>query len=212
MLGISPVIENNTVAHPILGDFVNQIQKRIFCRRITGNVVFSAIHYVQQGENTMATKAEAALEIFKKYQGKEEGTSAWMKIDQDRINLFADATDDHQFIHIDPEKSAQLSPYKVTIAHGFLTLSLIVPLGASIPPPNPEAFQGVIMGVNYGLDKVRFPSPVKVNSNIRAKQVLMSAELTNPNTIQLKRQVTIEVEGEEKPACVAESLVRLIYS
>ena len=160
----------------------------------------------------MATKAEAALEIFNGYQGKEEGTSAWMKVEQDRINLFADATDDHQFIHIDPEKSAQLSPYKVTIAHGFLTLSLIVPLGASIPPPNPEAFQGVIMGVNYGLDKVRFPSPVKVNSQIRARQVLMSAELINPNTIQLKRQVTIEIEGETKPACVAESLVRLIYS
>jgi acyl dehydratase len=160
----------------------------------------------------MATKAEAALEIFNSYQGKEEGTSAWMKVDQDRINLFADATDDHQFIHIDPEKSAQLSPYKVTIAHGFLTLSLIVPLGASIPPLKPEAFQGVIMGVNYGLDKVRFPSPVKVNSQIRARQSLMSADLINPNTIQLKRQVTIEIEGEEKPACVAESLVRLIYS
>lgn len=160
----------------------------------------------------MATNAEAALEIFNGYQGEEEGTSDWMKVEQDRINIFADATDDHQFIHIDPEKSAQLSPYKVTIAHGFLTLSLIVPLGASIPPRKPEAFKGVIMGVNYGLDKVRFPSPVKVNSRIRAHQVLMSAELKNPNTIQLKRQVTIEIEGEDKPACVAESLVRLIYS
>jgi len=160
----------------------------------------------------MPTNAETALEIFKSYEGQEEGTSEWMEIDQDRINLFADATDDHQFIHIDPEKSAELSPYKVTIAHGFLTLSLIVPLGASIPPPKPEAFQGVIMGVNYGLDKVRFPAPVKVNSKIRAQQVLMSAELKNPNTIQLKRQVTIEVEGESKPSCVAESLVRLIYS
>jgi acyl dehydratase len=160
----------------------------------------------------MPTNAETALEIFKSYEGQEEGTSEWMEIDQDRINLFADATDDHQFIHIDPEKSAELSPYKVTIAHGFLTLSLIVPLGASIPPPKPEAFQGVIMGVNYGLDKVRFPAPVKVNSRIRAQQVLMSAELKNPNTIQLKRQVTIEVEGESKPSCVAESLVRLIYS
>lgn len=159
----------------------------------------------------MATNAENAMEIFKSYEGEDEGTSEWMEVTQDRINIFADATDDHQFIHIDPEKSAQLSPYKVTIAHGFLTLSLIVPLGAKIPPLKPEAFQGVVMGVNYGLDKVRFPSPVKVNSRIRAKQMLISAELKNPNTIQLKRQVTIEIEGEDKPACVAESLVRMIY-
>ena len=160
----------------------------------------------------MATNAETALELFASYEGEEEGVSDWMEVDQDRVNIFADATDDHQFIHVDPEMSAKLSPYKVTIAHGFLTLSLIVPLGGSIPPRKPEALQGVVMGVNYGLDKVRFPSPVKVGSKIRARQMLISAELKNPNTIQLKRQVTIEVEGEEKPACVAESLVRMIYS
>jgi acyl dehydratase len=159
----------------------------------------------------MATNAETALEIFNSYAGEEEGVSEWMEVNQDRINVFADATDDHQFIHVDPDKCAELSPYKVPIAHGFLTLSLIVPLGAKVPPRKPEALQGVMMGVNYGLDKVRFMSPVKVNSKIRARQVLISAELKNPSTIQLKRQVTIEVEGEEKPACVAESLVRMIY-
>lgn len=160
----------------------------------------------------MTTKAEKALELFKAFEGEEEGVGEWMEIDQDRINLFADATDDHQFIHVDPEKSAELSPYKVTIAHGFLTLSLIVPLASSVPPKNPQTLDGVFMGVNYGLDRVRFPSPVKVNSRIRARQKLLLAELKNPGTIQVKREVTVEIEGEDKPACVAESLTRLMYS
>lgn len=160
----------------------------------------------------MATKAEAALAIFKKNIGSEEGVGEWFTVTQEQINLFADATLDHQFIHIDPEKSAKLSPYKVTIAHGFLTLSLIVHLGASIPRTNPEAHEGVVMGVNYGLDKVRFPNPVKVNARIRARRSLAEAELKNPNTIQLKQIVTVEIEGEDKPGCVAETLTRLIYS
>ena len=122
------------------------------------------------------------------------------------------ATLDHQFIHIDPEKSAELSPYKVTIAHGFLTLSLIVHLGGSIPPLKPEALEGVYMGVNYGLDKVRFPAPVPVDSQIRARHRLVSAELKNPGTIQLKREVIVEIEGGKKPVCIAESLVRLMYA
>lgn len=159
----------------------------------------------------MTSKAATALEIFNSYMGEEEGIGEWFVVDQDRINLFADATLDHQFIHIDPEKAAEFSPYKVTIAHGFLTLSLIVHLGASIAPKKPEALEGVYMGVNYGLDKVRFPSPVLVNSNLRARHRLVGAELKNENTIQLKREVTIEVEGGEKPVCVAESLVRLMY-
>ncbi|MDH5737614.1 MAG: MaoC family dehydratase [Gammaproteobacteria bacterium] len=160
----------------------------------------------------MATNAEKAIEIFKSVEGQEEGVGDWLKVDQERINLFADATDDHQFIHVDPEKSAELSPYKVTIAHGFLTLSLVVPLSSSIKPLKPEALEGVYMGVNYGLDKVRFPSPVKVNSRVRARQTLVEAELKNPNTIQVKKEITIEIEGEKKPACVAEFLTRLLYS
>lgn len=159
----------------------------------------------------MTTKAEAALKIFESYLGEEEGVGDWFLIDQDRINLFADATMDHQFIHIDPERAAQLSPYKVTIAHGFLTLSLIVHLGASIAPKFPQAMEGVYMGVNYGLDKVRFPAPVPVNSKIRARHRLMEAELKNANTIQVKREVTVELEGSNKPVCVAESLMRLMY-
>ena len=104
-----------------------------------------------------------------------------------------------------------MSPYKVTIAHGFLTLSLIVHLGASIAPKKPAALEGVYMGVNYGLDKVRFPAPVPVDSFLRARHTMMSAELKNPNTIQVKRQVTIELQGSDKPVCIAESLTRLMY-
>ena len=159
----------------------------------------------------MTTKAEAALELFNSVMGEEEGVGEWFEVDQDRINLFADATLDHQFIHIDPKKSAELSPYKVTIAHGFLTLSLIVHLGATIAPKKPEALEGVYMGVNYGLDKVRFPGPVPVNSKIRARHRLIGADLKNPNTLQLKREVTIELQGSDKPVCVAESLMRLMY-
>ena len=159
----------------------------------------------------MPTNAEQAIEIWKRLEGKAEGTGEWLKVEQNRINQFADATGDHQFIHVDPEKAAQLSPYKVTIAHGFLTLSLIPHLNAAIPMADPQAYAGIMMGVNYGLDKVRFPAPVKVNSRVRAHRELMSAELVNPNTIQLKQKVTIEIEGEPKPACVAETLSRLIY-
>ena len=160
----------------------------------------------------MSTNAEKAIEIWKGLEGKPEGSGEWLKVEQSRINTFADATLDHQFIHIDPEKAAQLSPYKVTIAHGYLTLSLIPHLNAAIPMADPKAYQGIVMGVNYGLDKVRFPSPVKVNSRVRAHRELLSAELVNPNTIQLKQKVTVEIEGESKPACVAETLSRLIYS
>ena len=160
----------------------------------------------------MATNAEAALEILSKNVGNEEGVGEWLTVKQDQINLFADATYDHQFIHVDPEKSAQMSPYKKTVAHGFLTLSLLPHLGSSIPRSDPEAYKGMAMGINYGLDKVRFPNPVRVDSKVRARRSMMSVELKNPTTIQTKQLVTIEIEGEEKPACVAESLTRLVYS
>jgi acyl dehydratase len=160
----------------------------------------------------MASKAEAALEIFKKNLGSDDGVGEWHTVDQDQINLFADATLDHQFIHVDPERSAKLSPYKVTIAHGFLTLSLVVHLQKTIPQSNPEAYEGLIMGVNYGLDRVRFPNPVKVNARVRARRELLEAELKAPTTIQVKQRVTVEIEGEEKPGCVAETLARHIYA
>ncbi len=160
----------------------------------------------------MPSNAENALQLFKKQEAKEEGVSDWHKVDQAQINLFADATFDRQFIHTDPELAAKVSPYKTTIAHGFLTLSLIPYLGSSIKPVDSAMYEGLMMGINYGLDKVRFPNPVKVNSKVRSRRELMSAELVAPNTVQLKQKVTVEIEGEAKPACVAETLSRLVYA
>lgn len=160
----------------------------------------------------MATKAESALELFQKQVGQEDGSGEWHRVTQDQINLFAEATGDHQFIHTDPEKAAKLSPYKVTVAHGFLTLSLLPFLQTSLAPADPAAYEGVYMGVNYGLDRVRFPSPVKVDSQVRAHRELLGVEQKGPGVLQLKQKVTIEIEGEEKPGCVAEFLTRLMYT
>ncbi len=147
-------------------------------------------------------------EVFERLQdlvGTEVGVSDWMEITQERVNAFADATDDHQFIHVDPE-AARLTPFGGTIAHGFLTLSLIIPLVAQIP------FDVGVprMGVNYGLNKVRFPAPVPVGSRIRAR-LSLDAVSEVAGGLQLERTVTVEVEGSDKPAMVAESLVRLYY-
>ena len=156
------------------------------------------------------SKAEAAYELFKSHVGEAEGTGEWFEVDQDRINAFADVTVDHQFIHVDPEQAAQLSPWKVPIAHGFLTLSLLTHLSGSIKQP-PDWFDGVLMGVNYGFDKVRFINPVKVNSKIRASSVLASVDLKGANNLQVVRTVTVEIDGEDKPALVADWVTRLVY-
>lgn len=158
----------------------------------------------------MTTKAEAAYELFKAAIGQDEGTGDWLQVDQDRINAFADVTEDHQFIHVDPEACKELSPWGVPIAHGFLTLSLLVKLSESIPQPA-ERFDGIVMGVNYGFEKVRFITPVKVGSRIRAKSVVSSVDLKDPNNIQYVRTMTVEIEGESKPALVAEWITRLVY-
>ncbi|WP_258909621.1 MaoC family dehydratase [Pseudomonas putida] len=133
--------------------------------------------------------------------GKELGRSAWLKIDQQRINLFAEATGDFQFIHVDPEKAAK-TPFGGTIAHGFLTLSLIPKLIEDILVL-PE---GLKMVVNYGLDSVRFIQPVKVNSQVRLKVDLAEVVEKKPGQWLLKAIATLEIEGEEKPAYIAESL------
>ena len=158
----------------------------------------------------MTSKAEAAYELFKAAIGQDEGTGDWLQVDQDRINQFADVTEDHQFIHVDPEACKELSPWGVPIAHGFLTLSLLVKLSASIPQPA-ERFDGIVMGVNYGFEKVRFINPVKVGSRIRAKSVVSSVDLKDQNNIQYVRTMTVEIEGEDKPALVAEWITRLVY-
>jgi len=159
----------------------------------------------------MASNIERALKTWKEREGAVEGTGDWHTVDQTQINAFADATLDRQFIHVDPELSAQRSPYKVTIAHGFLTLSLVPHLTASALKSD-AAREGLAAAINYGLDRVRFPTPVKVGSRVRAKSELLSAEQVAPNTLQLKRRVTVEIDGSDKPGCVAETLVRLVYT
>jgi acyl dehydratase len=136
------------------------------------------------------------------YVGKELGVSDWLTVDQDRINAFADATLDHQFIHVDPE-AAKLTPWGTTIAHGFLTLSLIPHLTSEIGI-KPE---GTLMVINYGSDKVRFLEPVRVGSSVRARVVLADATEKGPGRFLFKTQITVEIKENEKPALVAETLM-----
>jgi acyl dehydratase len=157
------------------------------------------------------TKGEDAYELFNAAVGQSEGTGEWLEVSQERINAFADVTEDHQFIHVDPKLAAELSPWGTTIAHGFLTLSLLVKLSESIPQP-PERLDGIVMGVNYGFDKVRFINPVKVGSRIRCSSVLAGVDQKDPNTLQTTRTMTVEIDGESKPALVADWISRLIYS
>lgn len=159
----------------------------------------------------MATNAEQAYALFDAAVGTTEGTGEWFEVTQDRIDQFAEITEDRQFIHVDPEMAAQLSPWKVTIAHGFLTLSMLTHLSGSIPQ-DMTRLNGIMMGVNYGFDKVRFVSPVKVGSKIRATSVLKAVELKDPSSLQTTRTITVEIEGEDKPAVVADWLTRLVYS
>ena len=133
--------------------------------------------------------------------GSEIGVSDWITIDQARIDLFAEATGDHQWIHVDPVRAAQ-GPYGATVAHGFLTLSLLPELAQ-----NALAIDDVRMGINYGLNKVRFPGPVKSGSRLRGRFRLLAFEPL-PGGAQLTFEVTMEVEGSSKPVCVAESVSR----
>ncbi|MBN8844846.1 MAG: MaoC family dehydratase [Sphingomonadales bacterium] len=132
--------------------------------------------------------------------GETIGTSEWVLVDQEMINKFADATGDHQFIHIDEEK-AKLTPFGGTIAHGFLTLSLIPMLGALTDGPKIE---GVKMGVNYGGNKVRFLAPVRSGKRVRSHVKLLELDEKRPGQWQQTNEITVEIEGEEKPALIAE--------
>jgi acyl dehydratase len=158
----------------------------------------------------MTTNGEKAFVNYKAAVGAAPQTGDWFLVDQDRINAFAEVTEDRQFIHVDPEASAQLSPWGVPIAHGFLTLSLLTVLCASVPQ-DPKALEGILMGVNYGFDKVRFVAPVKVGSRVRASQVVSTVDLKDVNNLQVTRTITVEIEGESKPALVAEWITRLVY-
>ena len=133
--------------------------------------------------------------------GRHLGYSEWIRIDQERVNLFAEATGDHQWIHVDPER-AKTGPFGAPIAHGYLTLSL-----SNYFLPQILDVQGISMGVNYGSDKVRFPAPVKVGDRIRAGAELVAATDVTGG-VQTTVVITIEIEGSTKPACVIESLSR----
>lgn len=160
----------------------------------------------------MSENAEKAFSLFQDSVGKEKGTGDWMEMTQDIINQFADVTLDHQFIHVDPER-AKATPFGTTIAHGFLTLSMLTHLGASANDSDvdPARYAGMVMGVNYGFDKVRFVSPVKVGSRIRAHYEVSKVELKG-NAIQMTRSFTVEIDGEEKPALVADWITRSVYA
>ncbi|MGH8867805.1 MAG: MaoC family dehydratase [Actinomycetes bacterium] len=136
-------------------------------------------------------------------KGETLGSSGWHTITQQQVDRFADATGDHQWIHVDPDRAAS-GPFGGTIAHGYLTLSILPALGQEI-----YRFEGFRMGINYGLNKVRFPSPVKVGARVRSHAELRDV-VDVPQGIQLVIATTVEVEGEDKPACVAEALVLLV--
>jgi acyl dehydratase len=134
--------------------------------------------------------------------GKRAGYTEWQVMDQERVNQFADATDDHQYIHVDPERAKE-SPFGGTIAHGFLTLSLLAPISTQLLEVSDAK-----TGVNYGLDRVRFPAPLPVGAEWRGGVEVMEVSDV-PGGKQMKLKVTVEVKGSEKPALVAESLVRM---
>jgi acyl dehydratase len=150
---------------------------------------------------------QSALEKVKELIGQEVGVSDWMTIDQERVNKFAESTDDFQWIHIDEERAAS-GPFGKTIAHGFLTLSLISKLGSCIKLP----LEGIKreMSINYGLNKVRFINPVPVGSRIRDRVTLKDVVEKSPERILFTYAHTIEIEGQDKPACIAENLGMMV--
>jgi acyl dehydratase len=137
-------------------------------------------------------------------KGEPIGTSDWVTITQEDVNLFADATGDHQWIHVDPEKAAK-GPFGGTIAHGFMTLSLLPRLMHQI-----YSVDGIKLAVNYGLNKVRFPAPVPVGAKVRAESSIVGVDDLGNGAAQVTVSTTIEIEGSPKPACVVESVVRYI--
>src|SRR6478752_5904985 len=155
--------------------------------------------------NEIWKKPPITLQAYQAMIGKEIGVSSWHLIDQPRIDTYADVTEDHQFIHVDPERAKETA-FGTTIAHGFLTMSMLSVMSYEVMP----AIAGTTMGVNYGFDKLRFISPVRSGKRVRGRFVLAEAKLRKPNELQSRTNVTVEIEGEDKPALVAEWL-GLIY-
>lgn len=154
-------------------------------------------------ERTVTSVAE-----LRELVGQSLGVTDWLEITQERVNLFADATGDHQYIHVDPERAAQTF-FGGTVAHGYLTLSLIPMLSGTRRGVKVQL--GGRMGVNYGLNKVRFTSPVRVGKRIRMHVKLLAVEEIGAQAVQMTNLCTIEVEGEERPACIAETVGRTYF-
>ena len=138
--------------------------------------------------------------------GREAGPTEWFTMEQARIDAFADDTEDHQWIHVDPERAAA-GPFGSTVAHGFLTLSLLPHFASQL-----RQVEGVRMGINYGLNRVRFPAPVRVGSRLRARATMTELDKRDDGSVQLVTLVTVEIEGEAKPACVAEMVSRYYFA
>ncbi|QDF37408.1 MaoC family dehydratase [Bradyrhizobium symbiodeficiens] len=155
--------------------------------------------------NEIWKKPPITLQAYQAMVGKEIGVSSWHLMDQPRIDTYADVTEDHQFIHVDPERARETA-FGTTIAHGFLTMSMLSVMSYEVMP----AIAGTTMGVNYGFDKLRFVSPVRSGKRVRGRFVLAEAKLRKPNELQSRTNVTVEIEGEDKPALVADWL-GLIY-
>lgn len=156
--------------------------------------------------NEIWKKPPITLDAYQAMVGKEIGVSSWHLIDQPRIDTYAGVTEDHQFIHVDPERAKTETVFGTTIAHGFLTMSMMSVMSYEVMP----AIAGTTMGVNYGFDKLRFVSPVRSGRRVRGRFVLAEAKLRKAGELQSRTSVTVEIEGEDKPALVAEWL-GLIY-
>ena len=156
--------------------------------------------------NEVWKKPPISLEAYQAMVGKEIGVSSWHLVDQPRIDTYADVIEDYQFIHVDPERAKKETAFGTTIAHGFLTMSLLSIMSYEVMP----VIAGTTMGVNYGFDKLRFISPVRSGKRVRGRFVLAEAKLRKPNELHSRTNVTVEIEGEDKPALVADWL-GLIY-
>lgn len=159
--------------------------------------------------STDTERVVTSVAELKELIGRETGVSDWLEITQERVNAFADATGDHQYIHVDPER-AKTTFFGGTVAHGYLTLSLIPYLGSK-KLSGVKVNLGGRMGVNYGLNRVRFIAPVRVGKRIRMRSKLLAVEEIGDRAVQMTSEQTIEIEGEEKPACVAETIGRTYF-
>ena len=158
--------------------------------------------------DTTSTRTVTTIDELKELIGQELSVGQWVEITQERVNQFADVTGDHQYIHVDPER-AKNTFFGGTIAHGYLTLSLLPLLGKDREGVRVDL--GGTMAVNYGVDRVRFPAPVPVGKRVRMRSKLLSVDEIGENAVQMKYQQTVEVEGQEKPGCVAETLSRIYF-